>query len=55
VEKIKRIWRIWAKALGEKSGSTNQEADKVAIVRTIIILSYIITNCFIVAGVIRHW
>ena len=43
-----------AKALGEKSGNTNV-ADKVAVVRTIIVLTYIITNIVIVAGVIRHW
>jgi hypothetical protein len=49
------FWRIWAKAIGEKSGNTDEEADKIAIIRTIIILVYIITNMFIVAGVIRHW
>jgi hypothetical protein len=49
------MWRLWAKALGEKFGNTNEEADKIALIRTIIILSYIITNMFIVAGVIRHW
>jgi hypothetical protein len=48
-------WRLWAKALGEKAGSTNQEADRVAVIRTIIIAVYVITNLFIVAGVIRHW
>jgi hypothetical protein len=52
---MRRLWRIWAKALGEKSGATDREADKVAIVRTCIVMSYILTNCFIVAGVIRHW
>jgi len=52
---MKHIWRIWAKALGEKSGSSDDEADRVAIVRTVIVLVYIITNFFIVAGVIRHW
>ena len=52
---MRKIWRIWAKALGEKAGATKQEADSVALVRTIIILSYLITNCCIVAGVIRHW
>ncbi len=52
---MKRLWRLWAKALGEKSGATDQEADSVAFVRTVIILIYIITNLFIVAGVIRHW
>jgi len=52
---MKRLWRLWAKALGEKSGATDQEADLVALVRTGIILTYIITNLFIIAGVIRHW
>ena len=52
---MKYIWRIWAKALGEKSGANDQEADKVALVRTVVVLTYIITNCFIVAGVVRHW
>jgi hypothetical protein len=49
------MWRLWAKALGEKASKDNGEADKVAIVRTIIVATYIVTNCFIVAGVIRHW
>lgn len=50
-----RIWRIWAKALGQKAGGTDREADHIAWFRSIIVLSYITTNCFIVAGVIRHW
>lgn len=49
------LWRFWAKALGEKIGSTDGEADVIAIIRTIIFLCYFITNAFIVAGVIRHW
>lgn len=49
------MWRLWAKALGEKHGRDNTEADRIALIRTIIVLSYIITNLFIVAGVIRHW
>lgn len=52
---MRKFWKIWAKALGEKVGATDQEADKVALARTCIVLCYIITNCFIVAGVIRHW
>jgi hypothetical protein len=52
---MKRLWRLWAKALGEKSGATDQEADLVALVRTLILLTYITTNLFIVAGVVRHW
>ena len=49
------MWRLWAKALGEKHGKDNLEADKIALIRTIIVLTYIITNLFIVAGVMRHW
>jgi hypothetical protein len=49
------MWRLWAKALGEKAGNSNVEADQIAIIRTIILLIYIITNIFIVAGVIHHW
>jgi hypothetical protein len=50
-----RLWRIWAKALGEKMGNSDAEADRIALIRTLIVACYIITNLFIVAGVIRHW
>ena len=49
------IFHIIAKSLGEKSGKTDQEADKVAIVRLIMFLSILITNSFIVANALRHW
>jgi hypothetical protein len=49
------MWRLWAKSLGTKEGKHEKEADMVALVRTAILFSYIITNCFIVAGVLRHW
>jgi hypothetical protein len=52
---MKSIWRVWAKALGEKAGKSDREADAVALIRTFIVSCYIITNIFIVAGVIRHW
>lgn len=52
---MKQIWRLWAKSLGEKAGATDKEADRVALIRTCILLFYIITNAFIIAGVIRHW
>ena len=51
----KSIWRFWAKALGEKSSKCDRESDKIAIIRTLIFISYLVTNMFIVAGVIRHW
>lgn len=52
---MKHLWHLWALALGEKAHKKDQVADKVAIVRTVIFATYLITNCFIVAGVIRHW
>jgi hypothetical protein len=52
---MNKIWRLWANALGAKAGKNDSEADVVAVIRTLIIVSYIVTNCFIVAGVIRHW
>jgi hypothetical protein len=54
-KKEKSAWRYWAKSLGEKASKCDSESDKVAIIRTIIFITYLITNCFIIAGVIRHW
>ena len=48
-------WRWWSKALGEKASKCDRESDKISIIRTFIFLTYLITNCFIVAGVMRHW
>ena len=50
-----KIWRIWAKALGQKEDITDSEADVVATLRTAIVALYIITNLFIIAGIMRHW
>jgi len=49
------MWKLWVKALGEKASNNNDEADKIAIIRSIIIISYLVTNMFIIASVIRHW
>ena len=55
MKKKPTIWRWWAKALGEKASKCDRESDRIAIIRTVIFATYLITNCFIVAGVIRHW
>ena len=52
---MKKWWRVWAKALGEKSGKSDKEADFIATIRTLIIIQLVVTNCFIIAGNIRHW
>ena len=49
------IWRLWCKALGEKATYDDREADNVACIRTIIFVTYLTTNFFIIAGVVRHW
>lgn len=49
------MWRLWCKALGTKATSCDKESDKVAIIRTVVLVAYMLTNAFIVAGVIRHW
>jgi hypothetical protein len=51
----KNVWRVWAKALGEKASRHDHEADKVALIRTLIFASYLITNIAIVANAVRHW
>jgi hypothetical protein len=48
-------WRVLAKALGDKAHPDPRIADRIAVVRLAILLSYLTTNTFIVAGVIRHW
>ena len=52
---MSKLWRLWAKALGDKASDDSEEADLVALFRTMIVMVYIITNFFIVAGVIKHW
>jgi len=52
---LQMIWRWWAKSLGQKASKKDHEADKVAIIRTLIFATYLVTNAFIVAGVVRHW
>ena len=49
------MWRLWCKALGEKATDDDREADNIAGIRTIIFFTYLITNLFIISGVIRHW
>jgi len=49
------IWRLWAKALGEKASPDNREADKIAIIRTVIVLVNFLTCFFIMANAIHHW
>ena len=53
---LQHFWKIWVKSLGAKADDDdNRISDQVAIVRTGIVLVYVITNCFIVANIIKNW
>ena len=53
---MKKFLDIWKYSLGSFSDEKTQPYDNyVAGIRTLILVSYLVTNCFIVAGVIRHW
>jgi cytidyltransferase-like protein len=55
VPKTKKFWYIWSKALGEKAHEDRATADKIALIRTCIVLVYVITNFFITANIILNW
>jgi len=50
-----RLWRVWSKALGPKEGANKKEADIIALVRTVVFFSYMITNACIILNTWRHW
>ena len=51
-----KIWNIWKYSLGSFSDDKTAPFDNyVTIIRTVIFISYMVTNAFIVSGVIRHW
>ena len=53
---MRRIWTIWKYSLGSFSDTKTETYDDwVAIIRTCIFVSYMVTNIFIVSGVLRHW
>jgi hypothetical protein len=47
------LFRLVAKALGEKASKCDKEADKIALIRLLITAQILITNFFIIYGVIR--
>jgi|TARA_X000000950_G_scaffold182721_1_gene221398 hypothetical protein len=49
---LKKVWRIWAKALGEKAA---ENEDLVAFVRTLLIAQAVITNILISINIIINW
>ena len=53
---LNKALTIWKYALGSFSDDRTKEYDNyVVVVRSVIFISYLVTNCFIISGVIRHW
>ena len=53
---MNKLWQIWKYAIGSFSDDKTEPYDNyVAGIRTIIFVSYMVTNAFIVSGVLRHW
>jgi len=48
------MWSIWAKALGSKAYNDDDKADKVAIVRSCIVVFEIIVGVFIILNAIQN-
>jgi hypothetical protein len=49
------MWKIWCKALGEKSGTTDRQSDGIAFIRSALVLQAILTNLFIVVNILKSW
>ncbi len=54
--RVKELITIWMYTLGSFNDNKTQRYDGIiCVLRTGILLSYLITNTVICAGVIRHW
>ncbi|WLW37228.1 hypothetical protein [Synechococcus phage S-RS29] len=53
---MKKVWEIWKYSLGSFSDDKTAPYDNyVAGIRTLIVVSYMVTNVAIVANAVRHW
>ena len=53
---MREILRVWKYALGSFNDEKTKRYDNaICIIRTVIMLQLVVTNCFIISGVIRHW
>ncbi len=52
---MRDFWYIWSKALGEKAHEDRVTADKIALIRTSLVIIATITNILISINIIRKW
>jgi hypothetical protein len=51
---MSKLWRLWAKSLGEKVGETDQQADSIAVIRTVWWFTHMATCIFIILNAIAN-
>ena len=49
------MWIVWAKALGSKAFDEDKKADKVAVIRTFIVLFEVLVGLFIILNAIANY
>ena len=50
------MWKIWKYTLGSfNDDKTHKYDDIICVLRTVILTTYVVTNCVICAGVVHHW
>ena len=53
---MKKLWDIWKYSLGSFSDDKTAPYDNyVAGIRTVIFVSYMVTNIAIISNAVRHW
>lgn len=52
---MKKYWRLWCLALGQKAGETDRDSDIIAIFRTIIIAIQVIAAIMIMINIGITW
>lgn len=52
---MKNLWRLWALSLGEKVGESEQDADAVAVIRTVVVLINVVCCFFIMTNIVLSY
>lgn len=47
---MRKLWRLWAKSLGEKASNDTKEADRIAMIRSAFVILTIICELHIIAN-----
>jgi hypothetical protein len=52
--RMRKLWRLWAKSLGEKVGETDGQADAIALIRTTWWFTHMATCIAIILNAIAN-